>query len=285
MHPHDFPTFNESLTVIAEAFDMKLSPQRINLYFEALADFDWSQVERALGRAIKTCKFFPKVAEILELIEGSPDDRAQIAWVGAWAAVTTQGRYRSIRCEDAVVAETIRRVFRTWPDFCNLPAEGVEHNVKHREFLETYRVLAKRQEERYGDYLVGVFESENTRLGSVMDHGALSDQHPVGLIAANGSVTTVHEPLPAELKPLTAGTDETIALESILSDAERQGPLALPEGRVDETPEERESHYQRLRSLIVRDVRADRSSVTDAKMQALRDIAWRSDEDEQEASR
>ena len=93
----DFDRFSEGLIVLAEAFDVKLSAARINLYFEGLSDLDWSHVEAAFTQVLRTCKFFPRVAEIREIVAGgSPEELAEHAWRQLWLALERCGTYRSL---------------------------------------------------------------------------------------------------------------------------------------------------------------------------------------------
>jgi len=52
----------------------------ITLYYNALCDIDVKIFKEAVTRIIKTMKFFPKVSEILEIINGDETDKKAMAW-------------------------------------------------------------------------------------------------------------------------------------------------------------------------------------------------------------
>jgi hypothetical protein len=155
---HERP-FAEALTVLAEVFEKKLSPQLVALYFEALAHYEWELIEMALGRAVTACRFFPRPVELIEQIEGTPEERlaeAEQAWRQFYAALNEAGTYRSLYCEDTVLAETIRLVFRSWPEASHLPRpesdDGPIYQVHHKEFVAAYQRLRAAMAERQRPY-------------------------------------------------------------------------------------------------------------------------------------
>jgi hypothetical protein len=160
----DFDRFSEALIVLAEGFDAKLSAARINLYFEGLRDLDWPVLEAAFGQVLRTCKFFPRVAEIWDIVAGgSLEERAEHAWRQYCLALECGGTYRSLYCEDLVLAETIRRLYGSWADAGNIPrgeADPPAYQVHHKNFVTTYSDL-DRHPQRYEPYLVGRIEATN----------------------------------------------------------------------------------------------------------------------------
>src|SRR5262249_12841596 len=76
----DFPGFKAVLGALAEVYDAPISAERALLYFGALSAHDLETVGAAVQAHIKRSKFFPKPAELIELIEGDPEDKAVRAW-------------------------------------------------------------------------------------------------------------------------------------------------------------------------------------------------------------
>lgn len=72
------------LYALAEALGETLTPKRIDLYLQCLSDIDGEKVNAALESALLTCKWFPKIAEIREMVMGNPvvadDAEADTAW-------------------------------------------------------------------------------------------------------------------------------------------------------------------------------------------------------------
>ena len=132
-----------------EVFGKDLTPQLVEIYARALAKYSIEVIAAAVDEAIRRLKFFPKPAELIELIEGSPDDQAEHAWGQFWLALTRSGTYQSLLCEDDVLAEVIRRLYGSWTEAWNiLRPEGDPpgHQIHHRNFVSTYRDLARQRQ-------------------------------------------------------------------------------------------------------------------------------------------
>lgn len=69
MNKTDEKKFNQLLLKVCAAFGYEQSAAGAKEYFECLNDFPIEQIEPALDTCKKVCKFFPKIAEIIEQIE------------------------------------------------------------------------------------------------------------------------------------------------------------------------------------------------------------------------
>ena len=89
--------FSRAMILLSELFDRKISRSAIELYYRLLSDYPWERVKAALATAARTLKFFPKPAELIELIEGRTDDgteqEAFRAWQALLRAVRQQGSW------------------------------------------------------------------------------------------------------------------------------------------------------------------------------------------------
>ena len=64
-------TFNEVMAVMGEVFGQESSPEKLRIYWAVLkADLDDDGLRRASETLLRTAKFFPKPAEILEAWRG-----------------------------------------------------------------------------------------------------------------------------------------------------------------------------------------------------------------------
>jgi hypothetical protein len=74
----------DQVTVLAEAFNEPLTAQRMEIYAKTLTPFGKENLEVAFARALREKKFFPKIAELIELaaIDPAQDGRpgAEEAW-------------------------------------------------------------------------------------------------------------------------------------------------------------------------------------------------------------
>jgi hypothetical protein len=240
---HDFQAFAGLMALLAETFDKDFTVQRVEIYARALAEYSIEVIAAAVDAAIRTLKFFPKPAELIELIEGSPDDQAEHAWMQFWAALTRGGTYRSLYCEDGVVAETIRRLYGTWADAGNIPrpeADAPGHQIHHKNFVSTYRDLA-RQRQPWDPYLMGRIEATNLASASTWAHG-VPVEPLVTYLLKNG------DPEPRPLRtlsphhPLIALIDRLTQPALSAGDAQDDGPASVPEPPPDVVDDEDGGH-------------------------------------------
>jgi hypothetical protein len=227
---HDFEAFAGFMAVLEEVFGKDLNPQLVEIYFRALADFSIDRIAAAVEEAVRTLKFFPKPAELIELIEGSPDDQAEHAFGQFWLAVTRCGTYRSLYCEDDVLAETVRRLYGSLAEAGNIPRP--EENppgfqIHHRNIVSTYRDLAH-QRRPWEPHLVGRTEATNLETMSMWTHG----------VPAEPLVTYLPkygDPEPRPLRqlsphhPLIALIDKLTQPALPDGDAHDDGPASQPE--------------------------------------------------------
>src|SRR5262245_13750199 len=93
MKPADRKAFLVELTVLAEVFHEALSDVRLEGYWKALDDLSINEIRSASRHAARTCKFFPKPAELREALMGTPEDSGEIAWMRFLHAVREVGPY------------------------------------------------------------------------------------------------------------------------------------------------------------------------------------------------
>ena len=68
----DRARFSALMAMLAVAFDLALTEQRIKIYEEALRGERIEALEWAAKEAVRTLKFFPRAAELRELTGGAP---------------------------------------------------------------------------------------------------------------------------------------------------------------------------------------------------------------------
>lgn len=149
MTAQDEPRFAELMLALSETFREPLSSLRAALYFDALASLSIEQVEQAVRLAVKGKTFFPKPAELLELVDGSDDEQAASAWTAFCSAVSRCGYTRIPNLPDATM-ETVRVVFGNWKAACAaLPAvsgeRGPELQGWRKQFIASYANTKRRQ--------------------------------------------------------------------------------------------------------------------------------------------
>lgn len=136
--------FTRRLVGLAEVFDVKLSAQRVALYFEALRDLELADVVRALNQAVKVSRFFPKPAEVRSLAVGDTEDRVERAWMAFKSAMRIAGSYASLEIHDPALAESIISLFGSWPQACAEDLSPEMWSARRKEFGRIYRVTLDR---------------------------------------------------------------------------------------------------------------------------------------------
>lgn len=202
-----------------------VSRQKIDLMFQDLEDLSIDAIEAAERRWAKTGKWFPRASELRELIEGSQDDAAALAWTQAETAAHKAGASKSVIFEDPAIAGAIMAVYGGWVQFCETmhpvyERQGTSYEerraarlerrepegrlvqigglsvemiaAKRKEFLVAYRDAVRRGQGR--DYLPGLTEITNletagswTRGRPVIEDGREIFRQPVYIQAAQSS--------------------------------------------------------------------------------------------------
>lgn len=162
METNDIREFGLQMQTLCTAFDKQISRTLTDVYFAGLADLQIEAIRHAVEQAIKTADFFPRVAELRALCEGTQNERAQRAWQLLMEALEKGGHYNSLYVEDQALAVAIRRTFTHWID---IPSEiPPPHDPMHasifNRFCANYR-LAEKSQERADCYFVGYFEATN----------------------------------------------------------------------------------------------------------------------------
>lgn len=168
MQKSDLTDFTKIILTLAEVFAEPMSDPRMQAYFAALEDLTIEQVERAVNHLMRSAKFFPKPAEIRELIEGSIDDRAAAAWSRLVQAIEKGGPYASLHVDDLALADAILRTFGGWIEACNrlpVPGDPMYANLQ-KQFAAYYRA-ASRHGVDAPRYFAGLHEAGNRQNAGV----------------------------------------------------------------------------------------------------------------------
>lgn len=142
----DMPRFRKVMAVLYVTFQRDPDPVLGEVYFQALKDLSIDSLEKASMLATQRLKFFPKPAELRELVEGNAalpaatiEDEAEIATGQAFAAISSVGQYRSVTFDDPAIHMTVEDL-SGWGAFCRGPDNG----HRRREFKQLYIAHRKR---------------------------------------------------------------------------------------------------------------------------------------------
>lgn len=147
-HTESLIEFSKAMMVLGETFNEPVSAVRIEAYYAALLDLNAAAVMAAMQQCMRSCRFFPKPAEIRELVEGDPETRSDGAWGEVLRAIRTVGYMRFPAFEDPRIMPAIRDVWGSWERLCStLPSEGPELVGWIKQFKSAYRSVGARADQ------------------------------------------------------------------------------------------------------------------------------------------
>ena len=155
--------FADIMSGLAEMYKQNLSEFVLDMYYDILKDYEYPDIEKAVKKVLATHKYntLPKPADILEYLEGSPDDKALMAWLQAKEAVVKGGYVATIEFADPVISHCIKEL-GGWQWFCGIPVD--ELPFVEKRFRDLYNMLKKR-EITTPVRLVGFVENKNSDMG------------------------------------------------------------------------------------------------------------------------
>jgi hypothetical protein len=142
MKPADADAFTLEMVKAAEIHREQLSEARIVAYFEILAECELDDLRDAFRAHSRSCKFFPKPSELIELIEGSLEDRAELAWMQVRKVIRGEARLQVVAHSDPAITPAVYSVFGGWMEAQQVKTDDLQ--FRRRDFIRCYRTMAKR---------------------------------------------------------------------------------------------------------------------------------------------
>jgi hypothetical protein len=152
---------SELLANLGELFDKEISEGLARLYFGALEKYTDEEVELACNKAVRSCTFFPKPAELIQFIEGTPEDRIALAYTQLLKLCEETGAYCSVQFEDPGL-EAVVEAWGGWQAICHMPYE--DWNFRQRQFRDIYRANMDRPRAAPKVFF-GIHDAVNTEKG------------------------------------------------------------------------------------------------------------------------
>jgi len=123
-----------------------LNDVQLTVYLDALSACEPAKVEAAARQWMRQSKWFPKVSDLLELIQPlNAESAALLAWSAVERAVQQVGAYQAVQFADAAIGETVRVVFGSWPRACSFDYDSPGWHERKQAFLRLYASIAARQ--------------------------------------------------------------------------------------------------------------------------------------------
>ncbi|MEM7209590.1 MAG: DUF6475 domain-containing protein [Pseudomonadota bacterium] len=187
MQVDEFQSFSELLIDVLSFYGKDVSKFQVGVYWEVLKRYDLASVRSAFSQHAgdpDQGQFAPKPADLVRLIEGSGQDRAQMAWGKVQKALSRVGAYRSVVFDDPAIHAALADM-GSWPELCRTNADDLQFRA--REFEQRYRGYARRQNFNYPKKLIGIVGSENGRDGYEHDEPMLIGNSQLALtVMRNG---------------------------------------------------------------------------------------------------
>ena len=151
---------------LGEYYGKDQSKQVLAIYWKALQRYELSEIDAACSAHIAnadTGQWFPKIADIVRLIDGGGGDRALLAWTKVDQAVRSVGTMQTVCFDDAIINAVISDL-GGWPAL-GVKTEG-EWPFVSKEFQQRYRGLVARTGKfAYPPSLPGIADSQNLMKG------------------------------------------------------------------------------------------------------------------------
>lgn len=152
--------FMEMMAGLGELFDKSMSPALVGIYWGALQKYTDEEVRAAFTTAGLTCRWFPKPVELIELIDGNPEDRIALAWTQLRDACESVGAYSTVSFDDPGLIAVIED-WGGWQEVCHLPYEDWQYRQK--QFRAIYR--ANMRSPRARKTFIGAHDASNAEAG------------------------------------------------------------------------------------------------------------------------
>ena len=153
--------FKEGSLVLTEMFNKNPSKGFTLMYFETVKHLDAVDWQNSIKVTLQTRKFtnMPLPAEILEHVQGSPEDAALIAIQKLEGAMRSVSPYDSVLFDDPALHALIEGTEGGWPGLCWMPLD--DWKFEKQRFVKLYKALSSQGMAKNDKTLPGVSERNN----------------------------------------------------------------------------------------------------------------------------
>ena len=159
----DKKTFSETIKILEASYSEKISEGTSKIYWDMLKGYDNEIIKGAVIECVKRLKYFPKISEILEIIEGTEEDEAELAWLCLIEKIESKGHYQSVSFFGYPAIGAVVEAMGGWIRMCDMKID--EEKWIHKDFIKRYPIMKRR-----GNYplkLIGQFELDNNNKGYI----------------------------------------------------------------------------------------------------------------------
>lgn len=137
--------FAQLLVALGETMNEPVSELRTEMYHALLDDLPFDTVRVAAHQYALRGRFFPKPADLREIVLGTPEDQAEIAWAYVRREVRRVGWIGTPNWPDEATRRAAMELFGGWRALCeNLAESGPEMLGTAKLFKSSFAALARR---------------------------------------------------------------------------------------------------------------------------------------------
>lgn len=144
MKNHDFERFTAIIRGLADNFSAEVTADGIDFRFECLRKYTIDQVGAASLTLVRTRKYtkMPTIADFIEAIEGTPEDKGEEQAMQVITAISQCGRYAPPTFKDAKTSAIVARI--GWNNLCDMHTD--KHKFFVKDFIESYKSEGRKTE-------------------------------------------------------------------------------------------------------------------------------------------
>ena len=165
MKDQDRAKFAQLLTAICVLYKHSLHELGIEIYWQALAGFEFDEVKQAFQAHINhpdTGQFMPKPADVLRYLNGGSETQALQAWSRVLQIMRDVGSYNTLVFDDEILHCVIEDM-GGWIRLCEKTIKELDF-LAH-EFKKRYAAYVLHPPESYPRQLTGRFDGYNSQFG------------------------------------------------------------------------------------------------------------------------
>ena len=131
--------FYKTIGVLSYNFNFDPKKEQVELIYDFIKEYSDQEFEEAAKDILKTSRFFPKIADFIERLEGTKELQAIQAFEVLDYAVRTIGSYQNVLFQDTKVAHIVDTL-SDWVKIGNMDDET--YKFFRLEFIKTYKALS-----------------------------------------------------------------------------------------------------------------------------------------------
>jgi hypothetical protein len=169
MKKTEMSEFSKLLMGIGALYGKSMTPALIEIYWQSLQAFGFSQVKAAIHAHVNnpdTGQFLPQPADVIRYLQGSSESRGLQAWSRVLRAIQQVGCYSSVIFDDPLIHAVIDDM-GGWIQLGKLQEKDIPFRAQ--EFVKRYMGFVLNPPKSYPKQLTGLVEHQNNCMGYPSD--------------------------------------------------------------------------------------------------------------------